>query len=74
MSAITMCKGINCPYTINCFRYTATPTENQDYFEKSPIKNGVCKFYWGINSKSLWDQLTDIFKFNDNTTKTNNLK
>jgi hypothetical protein len=49
MPDITMCEGENCPQKETCYRYTATPSRRQSYFEKPPFKEGEfipCGFYW----------------------------
>lgn len=62
-----MCKGTNCPYKENCYRYTAKPSEYQSWFMESPIgENGKCDLYWGENSQSIMNQLEEILKPKNN--------
>lgn len=53
MPDITMCNGHNCPIRVNCYRYTAIPSDRQSYFLETPIRieNGKlkCDHYWGDN-------------------------
>lgn len=62
MPDITMCKGTNCPVSTRCRRYTATPSDMQSWFTEVPFHNGECDFYWGEQSESIWEQLTQILK------------
>lgn len=63
MPDITMCEGVGCVVKESCYRFTAIPNElRQSYFVDSPIEEGKCSSYWGENSQSIWDQLTDIVK------------
>jgi hypothetical protein len=63
MPDITMCEGLECPLKENCYRYTATPNEHrQSYFAEIPYKDGKCEYHWGSSTQSLWEQLVEIFK------------
>ena len=64
MPDITMCKNDNCPLTVSCYRYNATPSQrlqSYDYFE--PIIDEVldeveCKMYLETPN----DEKSDIVK------------
>ena len=43
---MTMCKGDGCELKHNCNRYKISTTMNNTYFEKSPIENGSCKYFF----------------------------
>jgi len=48
MPDITMCEGIECPMRDACYRYTATPSDfDQYYFIGMPYndENGECEEY-----------------------------
>ncbi len=63
MSDITMCKGGDCPYKNNCYRYTSKHEELcQSYFVDIPLKDGKCDLYWGKNAEDIWNELKEIFK------------
>jgi hypothetical protein len=67
MSDITKCHGDNCPVKEDCYRFTAKPDEYwQSWFTESPIENGKCDMYWGPNGESIWNQLKDIVKGDEN--------
>jgi hypothetical protein len=43
----------------------ATPNPYmQSYFTEVPLKDGKCEMYWGENADSIWEQLTEILKPN----------
>jgi hypothetical protein len=69
MPDITMCHGGECPVKEKCYRHTAKASNYQSYFAKPPleVKDGVakCDHYWGDNAQSIWEQLLDITKIND---------
>ena len=65
MPDITMCSGKNCPVKEKCYRYTAEASDYQSYFMNPPYKDGKCDHYWGDDSQSIWEQLLDITKNND---------
>jgi hypothetical protein len=69
MPDITMCFGGECPVKDKCYRYTAKASDYQSYFGEPPleIKDGVakCDHYWGDDSQSIREQLSDITKIND---------
>ena len=48
MADITMCRGTDCPYKSDCYRFTATSNPwRQSYFTEIPLDNeGNCKEYW----------------------------
>jgi hypothetical protein len=39
---------------------------NQTYFAELPIKNGKCDLFWGEQAQSIFNQLLDITKQQDN--------
>ena len=43
---MTKCRGEGCEIKSNCMRYKINTTLNETYFEKSPIKNGSCKYFF----------------------------
>lgn len=45
---MVMCKGEGCEIKANCIRYKINTTINNTYFDKSPIENGSCKYYFEI--------------------------
>ncbi len=58
---ITKCKGEGCDIKSKCHRFTAQPNfYKQSYFVESPIKDGKCDLFWGEQSKSIMEQLTNI--------------
>lgn len=50
MPDITMCKGVNCPKSLKCYRYTANPSRHggQSYFTDTPfdIQKDDCDYFW----------------------------
>lgn len=60
---IPMCHGHYCLLKEVCYRFTAKPGQNQEYFDKSPIKmwintdgllkgrNFLCEEFWVLSSK-----------------------
>jgi hypothetical protein len=62
MPDITMCPGTNCPHKESCYRFTAKASEYQAFFIYTPIENGKCDYFWGVNAQSVWDQLKEIVK------------
>jgi hypothetical protein len=47
MADITMCKGVDNPMCVNCYRKNATPNEyRQSYFIEPPMIEGQCDEYW----------------------------
>jgi hypothetical protein len=48
MPDVAMCKGQDCPRALNCYRFTAKPSEfRQSYFVKAPIKaDGTCDYMY----------------------------
>jgi hypothetical protein len=64
---ITKCKGIGCDIKSECHRFAAeTDVYWQSYFVESPIKNGKCDLFWGEQAQSIFNQLLDITKQQDN--------
>ncbi len=61
MPDITMCKGENCPFKEQCYRYRAKPSEHgQSYFESSPIQEEGCEYfvkYWGDKKRKMKDEI-----------------
>ena len=53
MPDIAMCKGIDCPFKLQCYRFTAKPSDYQTYFADPPIKNEKCDYYWGENAAKI---------------------
>lgn len=59
MSDITKCKGVNCPVTEYCYRFTAIEHEfMQSYFVESPGEHHedgkfTCDRYWGDNAEKI---------------------
>jgi hypothetical protein len=48
MPDITMCRGGDCPFRVNCYRFTASPTpEHQSWFIEPPYDDErySCDFY-----------------------------
>ena len=64
MPDISMCKGKDCPLKETCYRYTAESSDYQSYFTEVPFENDKCEFYWGPDADSIWNQLTEILKPN----------
>ena len=62
---ITKCCGGDCPAKENCYRHTAKASDYQSYFMNPPYKDGKCDHYWGDDAQSIWEQLLDITKNND---------
>lgn len=60
MPDIAMCMGVKCPIRENCYRYKAVPNFRQTYFEKAPIKNCDCDYYWPLKSED--EKRTNIQK------------
>jgi hypothetical protein len=53
MPDIMLCPGEDCPRKWECYKYTAKPSDDhQAYFEKPPIKEGVCAHFWATNETS----------------------
>jgi hypothetical protein len=66
MADITKCSGQECPAKEKCYRYTANESMYQAYFAEPPIENGKCEMYWGDNAESIFNQLKEITKKQDN--------
>lgn len=46
MTDITMCRDGECPFRESCFRYLATPSGWQSYFDSSPREpDGRCAYF-----------------------------
>lgn len=61
MADITKCwgnkDGIDCPYKLNCFRFTAKSEKyGQSYFVELPLKNNKCDHYWGNDGEDIWNK------------------
>jgi len=56
MSDITKCKGTDCPFKKDCYRYTAPMGERQSMLSTPPIKDNKCDMYWGENPKKIWNK------------------
>lgn len=56
MSDITKCKGTDCPFKKDCYRYTAPMGEWQSMLSTPPIKDNKCDMYWGKNPKKIWNE------------------
>jgi hypothetical protein len=65
MPDITMCAGTGCPVKEKCYRFVAIADDYQSYFMEAPYKDGKCDHYWGDDAQSVWKQLLDITKIND---------
>lgn len=47
MPDISMCRNIECPHHINCYRYKAEPNPYwQAYAQFEPDEEGRCEFFW----------------------------
>ena len=62
MADITKCRGEGCEIKDQCYRFTAKPDQYQSYFVESPIKDNVCKRFWGVAQQGMDDQLESICK------------
>ena len=61
MKDITRCKGLFCPVKEECYRYSIEPIEDgESYFSEPPFANSKCDFFWGEQSKFIFNQLKDI--------------
>jgi hypothetical protein len=69
MPDITMCVGTGCPLKEKCYRFVAKADDYQSYFAEPPleVKDGVakCDHYWGDDAQSVWKQLSDTTKNDD---------
>jgi hypothetical protein len=47
MPDIAMCEGISCPLKMDCYRFTAKPSDYQYYFTSIPFdyEKDFCEFY-----------------------------
>lgn len=61
MADITKCFGRECPIKESCYRFTALADNIcQSYFAESPIKDGKCDMYWGVQNEYTMKQMKDI--------------
>ena len=60
MADLTKCNGVNCPVKESCKRFTSE--SGYIWFAKSPIKDGKCAMYWGIEQDSILNHLKGIMK------------
>jgi hypothetical protein len=50
MPDTTMCTGEGCEEKQRCYRFRAPADPHwQSYFEKPPVKNGECDYFWDID-------------------------
>lgn len=54
MPDITMCKGEDCEARVTCYRFLATPSKYQSYFNETPDLNGGCEYYINHNRLNKW--------------------
>lgn len=57
MADITMCSGVGCPISYDCYRHNAKPDPMwQSYFAEPPYNDGKCEEFWeekqAINEKT----------------------
>lgn len=61
MADITKCKGDECSIKESCYRFTAKASEFwQSWFLNSPIKDGKCDMFWGVENDYTMKQIKDI--------------
>ena len=65
MADITKCEGTNCHIKESCYRFTAKASDYQYYFIESPIKDGKCDMYWGVESEQRMKYLIEILNGKD---------
>ena len=50
MADISKCKGNDCPLKDKCYRYNATPSDYQSYFQYPPYKvvnnHLICEYFY----------------------------
>ena len=70
MADISMCKGTNCPHSLNCYRYTATVGMWQSWFTEVPLRkeDGKCDYYWGEDEEKVHTQQA-IDRYNERNSK-----
>ena len=66
MPDITMCKNDQCPLKEKCYRFTAEPSNIQEYFAEHPSKvihgKFQCDMFMGESADYLLEELKSIFK------------
>ena len=62
MADITKCKGKDCPFKEQCYRYTAPTDEWQSWFVESPIKINSCDMFWSNKEIGVINTLDSIIR------------